>query len=522
MNSNGINKGGFTRSLLFNDNAFLFYIAFLKLLILFVSHAMGLFGYFRDEFYYLACSDHLAWGYVDQPPFSIAILWLSRILFGDSLLALRIFPALAGSAVIILTGLMVRELGGARYAQMLAACLVLFAPLTLGIDSVFSMNSFDALFWTLAFYYIILILKNDLPKYWIILGCVFGLGLLNKISVLWLGAGFAFGLLLTSNRTLFLKRNVWITAAIALLMFLPHIIWQIAYGFPTLEFIKNATGNKYISVSPLDLLLQQTLVMNPATLLIWLSGVLYFLISKPAKQFRILPIIYLVVLLILIVNKNSKSEYLGPMFPMLFAAGAFTLERFIYTFNWRWLKPVAYLFFMPIGIVLAPIVIPLLPVETYIAYSQSLGIKPSTPEKKELSKLPQFYADRFGWEEMTAAVAHAYSMLTPEQKEKCVIMCNNYGEAGAIDFFGKKYNLPKAISGHNNYWLWGCRDASGEVVIRLGGSIERMRDLYTDVTQAGVFQNAYCMPYENNKAIWICKHRRIPLKDDWLEFRHYD
>jgi hypothetical protein len=464
----------------------------------------------------------MAWGYVDQPPLSIAVLWLSRLLFGDSLFALRLLPAAAGAVVVALAGLMTRELGGNRYAQVLAACSVIAAPLTLGMNSVYTMNSFDILFWTLTLYLLIIILRNDKQKHWLLLGVILGLGLLNKISVLWLGAGLAVGLLLTPNRKLLLTRRVWLAAAIAFLLFLPHIIWQVVYGFPTMEFIKNATANKYAAVSPLEMFIQQTLNMNPLTFPFWFSGLVYFLVSKSAKQFRILPIIYLTVFLILLINKNSKAEYLGPMFPMLFATGAFATERFILGFTWRWLKPVVLALVLISGIAFAPFAIAVLPAETFIAYSKALGITPSTPEKKKLSRLPQFYADMFGWEKMAAAVANAYNMLSPDEKMKCAIICNNYGEAGAIDFFGRKYNLPKTISGHNNYWLWGPHDATGAVVIRLGGSLEAMKESYGKVIQAGVFKDDYCMPYENNLTVWIAKNRRASLKDDWAGFKHYE
>jgi hypothetical protein len=329
-------------------------------------------------------------------------------------------------------------------------------------------------------------------------------------------------LLFTPNRRLFLAPRVWLAAAIALLLFLPHMIWQVSHQFPTLEFIKNATGNKYVAVSPLAMFSQQILSMNPSTFLIWVSGVVYFLIAKSVKQFRVLPIIYLTVFLVLCINRNSKSEYLGPMFPMLFSMGAVTFEKFILKFNWNWLKPATIAVLLLSGVMLAPFAIAVLPVETFINYSAALGITPSTTEKKEVSKLPQHYADRFGWEEMVATIADAYHTLTPGEKTKCVIMVNNYGEAGAIDFFGRPYGLPKAISGHNNYWLWGPRNADGSVVIRLGGSETGLREYYAEVVLAGVFRNDYCMPYENNLPVWICKNRRSPLKDDWAEFRHYE
>jgi len=522
MDPKETNRSFTSRNRFLSDNAVLLYLALAKFVIHVTTNLAGGYGYFRDEFYYIACSDHMAWGYVDQPPLSIAVLWLSRLLFGDSLFALRLLPAVAGAVVVALAGRMTKELGGNRYAQVLAACCVIAAPLTLGANSVYSMNSFDVLFWTLMFYLLIIILKKDDQKYWLLLGLVLGLGLLNKISVLWLGAGLAMALLLTPNRKLLLVPRVWLAAAIALLLFSPHLIWQVAYGWPTLEFVKNATANKYVAVSPLAMFVQQSLNMNPSTFLIWFPGLVYFLVSKSAKQFRILPIIYVTVFLILVLNKNSKAEYLGPMFPMLFAVGAFSLEKFILKFTWLWLKPAVLALLLLSGIACAPFAIAILPVETFIAYSKALGMTPSTPEKKELSKLPQFYADMFGWERMAAAVADAYNMLSPEEKTKCAIIGNNYGEAGAIDFFGRKYNLPKAISGHNNYWLWGPKNATGAVVIRLGGTVEAMRESYGEVIQAGTFKDDYCMPYENNMPVWICKNRRVPLKDDWTEFKHYE
>jgi hypothetical protein len=511
-----------SRSFFLSDNAILCYLACAKLFIHLATNLAGGYGYFIDELYYIACSGHMAWGYVDQPPFSIAALWLSRLLFGDSLFALRLFPAIAGAVVVALAGLTTRELGGKRFAQILASCSVIVAPLTLGTNAYFSMNSFDVLFWTLAFYLIIVIMKKDEVKHWVLLGVVLGLGVLNKISVLWLGAGLALGLLLTPNRKMLLTRRVWLAAAVALFLFLPHVVWQVVYGLPTLEFIKNATANKYVAVSPLEMFIQQILNMNPLTFPIWLAGLIYFMVSKSVRRFQILPFIYLIVFVILAINRNSKVEYLGPMFPMLFAMGAFTIEKFILRFNLHWIKPAAIGLPIVIGIAFAPFAIAILPVETFIGYQHALGITPSTPEKKKLGKLPQHYANMFGWEKLVATVADAYNTLTPEEKTKCAIVGNHYGEASAIDFFGRKYNLPKAISGHNNYWLWGPRGATGEVVIRLGGSLEAMQESYREVTQAGIFKDDYCMPLENNLAVWICKNRRRPLKDDWGEWKHYE
>ncbi len=516
------NRRPLARIPLLSGNAMLISLAFFKLIVHLLTNVFGAFGYFRDELYYVACSDHMAWGYVDQPPFSIAALWLSRLVIGDSLFALRVFPAVAGAAAVFLSGLIARELGGRRYAQFLAACLSIAAPLLLGTNSYFSMNSFDGFFWTFAFYLVVVLLKRDEQRYWLVLGAAIGVGLLNKLSVLWLGAAIAAGLLLTSHRRVLLTRRAWFAAAIALLLFLPHIIWQFAHGFPTLEFIHNATVRKYVAISPLEMFVKQAMDMNFFALPIWLGGAVFFLVSKSVRRFRLLPIVYLVVFVILIVNRNSKAEYLGPMYPMLFALGAVAVEKFIEKFAWRWVMPVVPALTILGGVLAAPFAIPVLPVDSFISYMDFLHMKPSTSEKKDLGKLPQHYADMFGWETLASTVANAYNALTPVEQAKCAIFCNNYGEAGAIDFFGGKYHLPKAICGHNSYWLWGPRNATGEVVIRMGGSIESMRELYKEVTTAGVFTNEYCMPYENSMTIYICKERHAPLADSWGDFKHYE
>jgi 4-amino-4-deoxy-L-arabinose transferase-like glycosyltransferase len=426
-----------------SDNAFLAAIALIRLCLHLAVNITGGYGIFRDEFYYIACSDHMAWGYVDHPPLSIAILWLNRMILGDSLFALRFLPAVTGAVVVFLAGLITRELGGSKYAQILASCCTLFAPLTIGINSFFSMNSFDLLFWTLAFYIIIQIVKYGTLQHWIFLGFVLGLGLLNKISVLWLVGGLAVGLLATHHRALLITRRLWFAAILAIILFLPYVLWQASNNFPTLEFMKNALANKYASISPVEMFFQQVTNMNPSSFLIWFPGLIYFLFSKSTKQFRILPIIFLSVFLILVINKNSKSEYLGPTFPMLFALGAYTVDKFILWLRRPWLKHLILAIILLGGVILLPFAIPVLPVDAFVRYSRTLGIAPTTPEKKELSELPQYYADMFGWKAMTAAVGWAFARLTPEEQSKCVILCNNYGEAGQLIIMAKNTICPR-------------------------------------------------------------------------------
>jgi len=504
------------------ENLILLGVALITLLLHFVANAFTAYGYFRDELYYIACSNHIDIGYVDQPPFSIYVLAVNRLLFGDSLFALRLLPALANAAIVFLAGLMARELGGGKFAQGLAAITALASPIYLGMTSIFSMNCFDILCWSLAAYVLILLIKTEQPRYWMILGVILGLGLLNKISVLWLGAGIAAGLLATPYRRWFRTPWPWIAGGIALLLFLPYVIWNVQHDFAHLEFIRNASGDKYSSQTALSFTFGQMLLQNPFSLPIWVAGLIFFLIDKEGRSFRPLGIVYVVAFLILVINGHSKAEYLSPAYGMLFAGGGVMVERFIAQRGWRWLQPTYAAILLLSGAVFAPFALPLLPVETFIKYQASMGIAPSTPEGKQLDKLPQFYADMFGWEEKAAAVARVFNTLSADEKAKCAIFADNYGRCGAIDFFGAKYGLPKSIGKHNNYWIWGPRQYTGEIVIVLGGRPEDHRKSFEQVVVADTTSCTYCMPYENHLTISVCRKLKIPMSEVWAQHRHYE
>jgi hypothetical protein len=281
-------------------------------------------------------------------------------------------------------------------------------------------------------------------------------------------------------------------------------------------------GGKTYPVSPLGFLLQQILTMHPLTLPIWLSGLYYLLFSKEGKRYRIFGLMYLILYVVFTVQK-AKFYFLSPMYPVLFASGALVIERFIRLRNWNRLKPALISLLIIGGIITAPFAIPLLPVETFIRYSSSvggdLGVK---QERHEIAQLPQHFADRFGWENMVATVARVYQSLSPEEQEEAAIFTGNYGEAGAIDFFGGKYNLPRAISGHNNYYLFGPGDYSGEIVIFIGVPIQYLKRLFDEVEQAAIIRCKYCMPYENNLPVYVCRRPKFPITEVWPQIKHYD
>jgi hypothetical protein len=483
------------------------------------------YGYFRDELYYLACTDHLAFGYVDQPPLSIFLLWLVRSLFGDSVFALRVLPAVAGAVTVWLVGLITRELGGRGFAQALAMLAAIAAPIYLALDHFYSMNALDLLFWPLAALTLIRVLQEPGRNRWLLLGLVLGLGLENKISILWLGFGILVGLLLTRQRRLLATPGPWLAGGVALLVFLPHLVWQVLHDLPTLEFMARATGEKMAAKSALPFLAEQIRVLNPTTLPIWLAGLVFLLTAKPVERFRPLAWIWITVFLLLVLSGSSRASYLAPAYTWLFAAGAVfwegLCERLRVPYG-QLLRPALVAPVVISGVVLSPMALPVLAVEDYVAYSQALGFAPSTDERKELAELPQFYADMHGWESIVETVASVYDTLSPEEQNVATFLTGNYGEAGAIDLLGRSHGLPVAISGHNNYWLWGPRGRTGEVVIVIGGGKEGLGEVFEQVELAARTDCGYCMPYENDQPVWICRRPRAPIDELWPELKHFD
>jgi 4-amino-4-deoxy-L-arabinose transferase-like glycosyltransferase len=307
-----------------SENALLAYLAIAKLLVHLLTN--GNYGYFRDEFYYIAASERLDLGYLEFPPFVAFVTAFSRLMLGDSPVALRLFPSLAGALMVVLSGLMARGLGGGRFAQGLAALATLVAPSFIVMGTFLSMDAFDQLFWVSAAYVLLLILKRDQPSLWLLFGLIAGLGLLTKLSMLSFGFGVFVALLLTLSRRHLLTPWPWLGGAVGIAFLLPYVFWQIEHGWPTLEFWENY-GEKVDPASPLEFLVEQIVTMHPLALPIWIMGLYYYLFSSAGRPYRSLGWIY-VVLFVLFVIQNAKFYFLAPAYPMLFA-GALTIERFV-------------------------------------------------------------------------------------------------------------------------------------------------------------------------------------------------
>ncbi len=515
----------FIQQLFRSETWWVWWIAGFKLALNVAFH--GRYGYFRDELYYIACSDHLAWGYVDQPPLCALILAVTRWLFGDSLYAIRFVPALAGAGVVVLAGSMARLLGGKKFAQLLAAAAAALSPVILGNAArYYSLNAFDLFFWALLAWIVIWIIVQERPDGWLWFGVAAGVGLLNKYSVGFLVAGLGAGLLLTSQRRQLLDRRFWLAAAIALLLFLPHILWQVNNNFPSLEFMRRAAGEKNVASPPLEFLIGQFMQSGFMQSTLWLLGLVFFAFHPSGRKVRLFAWAYVLVFAVMILT-HAKVYYLTPIYAPLMAAGAVLLERV----PWKGVRPIFVTALVLLSVLVMPFAIPVLPVEKFISYQNALGLTPKPEEHSPLEELPQYYADMFGWEEMVEQVAAIYRQLTPEEQAGCVIYVRNYGQAGAIDFFGRRYGLPPVLCPHNNYWLWGQSrlDQPMTVAIIMGAhrtTEKNLADLqgpgrFTHVELAATTNHPFAMPHETGRQVFICRGPQFSFAQIWADEKEF-
>jgi hypothetical protein len=380
------------------------------------------------------------------------------------------------------------------------------------------MNSFDILLSALTFYFLIRLINTNNLKLWIVIGLLFGIGLQNKLTFLFLGFGFAVGLVLTKYRNHLKSKEFWIGAAIAIIIFLPNIFWQITNSFPTLEFIHNAAAYKNKSMGIGEFVLGSLMELNPVFILFPFTAVYFLFFNKHGKVYSITGWIFVSVFLVFAFD-NGKPYYMGVLFPVMLAAGVVGTDYLIEKYLRNFVRVILVLIIIPFVFFTAPFSIPILNVNTFIKYSETLGIKPESGERSELGLLPQFYADRFGWEDMVKEVAAAYNRLSPEEKKEALIFGQNYGEAGAVNFYRKKYNLPEAISSHNNYWIWGYpKNFKGNIMIVIGSNYKDNSEFFNDVKLAAHHSNKYGMPYENVD-IFICKDPKMPINEIWKKIK---
>jgi 4-amino-4-deoxy-L-arabinose transferase-like glycosyltransferase len=472
------------------------------------------YGYFGDELYFLACGEHLDWGYVDQPPLIAAVAWLLQHTIGTSLLAMRLPSALAGAALVVLTGLLARELGGGRVAVALGAIASALGGVYLVIHYLFTMNAYEPLFWTGCAYVVARIVRTGDERLWLAFGALAGLGLENKYSTAIFAGALVLGVLLSPGRRALGRRHIWLGGALALLLFLPNLVWNVRHGWPFFELMRNIRmSGRDVALAPLEFLGHQVLNMNPASLPLALAGLGWLFLSTSGRRFRPLGVGVAATLAFFILTRG-KDYYFAPAFATLFAAGGVALEAFT-EHAWRWLRTV--LFALPVlTLPILPLLLPILSPEGLISYQERLGLAlPATEKAHARAALPHHFAFQFGWEEMVAAVAAAYRALPAEEQSRVAVIGSNYAESGAVDLLGPRHGLPlKALGVHQSYWLWGPGDPTKDVFILLGRTKKGVEDFCGDVEVVAELNHPWAAVWER-KPVLVCRKPKAPLRDVW-------
>ena len=385
------------------------------------------------------------------------------------------------------------------------------------------MDPFDQLWWTVLAWVLVRMIKEQQPRRWLTAGVVIGVGLLTKLPIAFYVLALLAGLLLSESRRLLFNRWLILGGLIAVAIVSPYIVWQALRGFPVIEYAGSYASGKTFQATPLEFLGQQVLTLNPLSLPLWLGGLYFLFFAAAGRPYRLFGWAYLFLYVFFMLQK-AKFYWLAPAYPVLFAAGAYGLQR------WteqrppaRWLRR-AYLCTLAIsGLVLVPFTIPILPPEAFIRLNAAVGNAGEVKQETlAASELPQNYADRYGWREMVAAVHQAYASLTPAEQAKACILTNNYGEAGAIDYFGPELGLPRAVSGHNSYFLWGPRGCTGEVLISIGRPLRDLSGSFESVTPGPAWGCTYCMPHQNGAPIYIGRGLKDPMQDAWPTVKEFN
>jgi len=484
-------------------------------LLLHIFTSVRHYGYFRDELYYLDMARHLDWGYVDAAPL-IAVYAKIALWMGGSLAALRILPALAGAALVALTMLIARELGGGRYAQFLAGFCALMCPAELWASSLLTNNAFEPLFWMGCILVIARILRTGDSRLWLWFGLLAGLGLENKHSTLSFGFAVTVALLLTEHRREFVRRWIWIAFAIVVALFLPNIIWQIRHHFPTIEDLDNVRrAGKNVVLSPLAFVKEQIFDVGYILFPVWLAGLVWFLRNR---RWRVVGLIF-AVFFVLMEVAHAKNYYVFPIYPMVLAGGAVVFERWLANrAAWRRMAIVTVIFLASLPAI--PLVTWFLPPERLLAYQNALGFKLHKSEVNHESLLPQPIADQFGWPELVSEVSGIYNSLSAEERAGTGIWAGNYGEAGAINLFGPKLGLPRAYSRHQTHWYWGPPPQVYKNLIVIQWDLDDVRDNCTSF-QAFQHYQRFGMD-EENTPIYLCRGVTFDIQTIWWHSHHWN
>ncbi|HET6922006.1 MAG TPA: glycosyltransferase family 39 protein, partial [Anaeromyxobacteraceae bacterium] len=427
-------------------------------------------------------------------------------------------PWLASAATVWLAGRLALRLGGGAWAALLACAVTAASPVLLALGHYLTMNAFEPLLWTALALALVRLAAREDRSHWLAAGALLGLGLLNKYSMGYFAACLAAGLVLVPERRLLRDRRALLGAAFAVLLVLPNLAWQAGHGFPFLELVRRGQLYKNVPFDLSSFLVSLLTEPGPLGAPVWLAGLAWLLGARAARPFRFLGLGALFLLAFLVASKG-KPYYAAPALPLLFAAGGAAWEGLLRP---RWARLAAPALVAAGGLFLSPMAVPVLPVEAFVRWEAALGLRPQPLERKAYGVLPQIFADQFGWPELARGVAEVFASLPAAERERALVFAQNYGEAAALDLYGRALGLPPAASGHNQYFLWGPPPGRGEVVVVVGDQDEDCRPYLRRELGARLPESPWVMPYESGRWIWICREPTAPVSELWPRLKHYE
>ncbi len=496
------------------DFLWIILIAVLTLLVHFLTY--NSLGFHRDELLYLALGRHMATGFWSNPPLIGLISYVSQLIPGDTLFTTRLFPAIAGAVLVVITGLITRELGGKLYGQVLACLSISLSLLILRGYSMLQPVPFDILFWTLVLYWFLRYINTDKPLYLLLIGVGFGLGIMNKYMVVFLVAGIALAVLFTPYRRLWINKYTWLAMLIALVLFLPNLIWQMNHNFPVLHHMQQLRASQLVNVKRGNILIDQLLMFTFSSL-VWGSGLIWLLVSRKSGRFRVFGLIYLVILLIFLILRG-KSYYMAGLYPFMFAAGGVSLESMLRRKTWQ-ISVAAVIILLSVPSI--PGGIPVMPADRLAAFYAKIPPKMGSEallrwEDGRMHALPQDFADMLGWDELGSIVVKACDTI--HDKSRIMIYAENYGQAGAIDLCGRCHNLPEPVSFSDSYLLWTPDTIPAGIDMffyvngELGGDID---SLFARIDSLGSITNPYAR--ERGTSVYLCRSPRSDFRQFWSD-----
>lgn len=465
------------------------------------------YGFHRDELLHLSVSEHLNWGFMEFPPFIGFIGKFSFWFFNYSLMGTRLFPTLAGVGILVLCCAIAKELKGNQQAILLSGiCILAFLPFYRN-HTLFQPVAFNQLFWTLGFYFIIRFINSDDKKYLLFTGATLGLGLMNKYTILIWALGIFLGMIFYNKGRVFKNKWWYLSGFIALLIFLPNIIWQFQNNLPILRHLQELNESQLDDLSPFVFGLEQ--LNYPFTLIVSIIGIAHLVKSKKYLPIGVATLIIFCVMWIL----NSKAYYVFALYPVLFAAGSVKISQWMEGEKTIWIYIISGIILLP-SVFFIPHLTPILPIDKYVSYAQ-------LEEQNGRVELEGDYADMFGWEEQVRLVDSLYQSLSDQEQKTCVLWAENYGEAGALKIIGKKYGLPNPVCRHGSFWQWGFGDEKASVWISLGNETPSVQYVFEQTELVKMIYHKYAIGEENGIPLYICRKPKRDIKQWWMEYEPF-